>query len=161
MRKFFIILMALAVTACSKEMSLGVPEDFVVDWQPVTLSIIASDTAGNDIISPSLSDVSITYLGKTYRLQKSRAYNASIQGLFVQKFQMTDILGHLHEYRILFGEIDGALDMDEDLILTWDDGTKYTIHYHCSEHIYGPAPQCTRKWTLNGVETELPILIIK
>lgn len=160
-RIFFILACVLAAVSCAKGDPQDVPRDYVVDWAPVTLSIIVSDAQGNDLVNPSLTDISISFQGKTYSYPDGKGQATTPHGLFVQKYQMTDRNGHLHQYRLLFGDIDGALDMDEDLILTWNDGTEYTIHYHCSEHIPGPTPRCTRKWTLNGVDTYIPILIIK
>lgn len=123
-------------------------KDYVVEWTPVVLSVIACDKDGNDLLGPETKGITITFRGTEYEL-------------FLQKYQMLDDFGNLHRYRLVFGEIDGAEDMDEDLVLTWNDGEKYTIHYHCSEHVGGAYPHCTRLWMLNGIPCELPILIIK
>ena len=55
-------------------------------------------------------------------------------------------------YQLVFGEIDGAADMDEDLILNWPDGSEDVIHYHCSDHREGRNAKCNRSWKLNGKE---------
>ena len=53
-------------------------------------------------------------------------------------------------YRLNFGEIDGADDMDEDILLQWPDGSRDVIHYHCGNHRYGKNFGCDRSWKLNG-----------
>ena len=57
-------------------------------------------------------------------------------------------------YYLVFGEIDGASDMDEDIVLCWPDGSKDEIHYHCSDHRIWPEPKCNRSWKLNGENHE-------
>ena len=54
------------------------------------------------------------------------------------------------KYRLYFGEIDGADDMDEDIVLQWPDGSRDVIHYHCGNHHYGKNPSCDRSWKVNG-----------
>ncbi|MBO4656553.1 MAG: hypothetical protein J5639_02150 [Bacteroidales bacterium] len=44
--------------------------------------------------------------------------------------------------------------MDEDIVLKWPDGSKDTIHYHCSDHTSRPPIECNRWLKLNGVSHE-------
>lgn len=99
--------------------------------------------------------MTLTYKGETYTVKdwnekynevQTRAYLARLYGLYAQK----DYDTYPVQYRLEFGEIDGAADMDEDIILNWPDGSTDTIHYHCSDHKEGKNPKCKRSWKLNG-----------
>lgn len=76
--------------------------------------------------------------------EETKTYLARIYGLFA--VPTTDKQG----YYLQFGEIDGAADMDTDIVLNWPDGSEDTIHYHCSDHREGRHPKCSRSWKLNG-----------
>lgn len=98
-------------------------------------------------------------------LLKSRIYSARFgsfgsfkeKGLTMRKILLAvpqyEINGKT-VYRLVFGEIDGAADMDEDIVLNWPDGSKDVTHYHCSDHREGRHPKCNRSWELNGSEHE-------
>lgn len=144
----------LSVCACDKAFS----EDYIVDWYPVTINIIATDEAGNSVISPEMPGMSLRFQGTSYTVKPweeyykvpTKAYRAVISGLFAKPV----IENGLAQYILWFGEIDGAADMDEDIVLTWPDGSTDTIHYHCSDHKEGKHPTCKRRWKLNGHEFE-------
>ena len=132
----------------------------IVDWTPVSVYIEATDAAGNSIISPVMPGMSLTFKGETYTVQQAREYPEIVQtkaylpvmfGLVAEKVSGTD---ELPVYRLVFGEIDGAADMDEDIELNWPDGSKDVIHYHCSNHREWPEPDCDRSWKLNGKKHE-------
>lgn len=53
-------------------------------------------------------------------------------------------------FQLYFGEIDGADSMDEELVITWPDGTKNFIYYHCSDHHGGKHATCNRWFKLDG-----------
>jgi len=57
-------------------------------------------------------------------------------------------------YTLKFGEIDGAADLDEDLVITWSDGSTDTIHYHCSNHREKPSPECSRYFSIGSTKSE-------
>ena len=150
---------------------------WIVDWAPVEIYITATDDDGNSIISPEMQGMSLTFKGVTYNVQDSnvpghdenlscnvpdtdevakvsyreepetKAYLAILYGLKVEPYAEKE---GVTEYRLKFGEIDGAADMDEDIVLRWPDGSSDTIHYHCSNHREGPNPKCNRSWKLNG-----------
>lgn len=102
--------------------------------------------------------MTLTFKGETYTVKdwkefsrlQTRAYLAILYGLFAQPYNESDGKA---SFRLYFGEIDGAKDMDEDIVLKWPDGSSDTIHYHCSDHynkgrgIIG----CDRSWKLNGI----------
>ncbi len=131
-------------------------ESPIVDWSPVNIYIYASDSAGQSIIQPDMPGMALTFKGETYTVRDSRTPNNSIHtraympvmyGLYVEA---VDTTANPKEYRLCFGEIDGAADMDEDIVLQWPDGSRDTIHYHCSNHREWPEPRCKRSWKLNG-----------
>ena len=148
------ILMAaglFAATSC--EEVLG--EDWIVDWAPVNVYIEAFDADGNSIISPEMPGMSLTFKGETYTVKevgepsqiRTKAYLAIMEGLLaVPQYEVDGKT----VYHLVFGEIDGAADMDEDLVLNWPDGSEDVIRYHCSDHREGENPKCNRSWKLNG-----------
>ena len=131
--------------------------DWIVDWAPVNVYIYATDSTGNSIIGPEMPGMSLTFKNETYTVRNwyhkfdsliyTRAYLAVIDGLYAEPYyDDNDSL----LYRLSFGEIDGAADMDEDITLNWPDGSTDVIHYHCSDHKEGKNPKCNRSWKLNG-----------
>jgi len=158
MRKTLLGLLALAAfltTGCEK--ILG--GDWIVDWAPVNVYIEAQDADGNYIISPDMPGMTLTFKGVTYTVKgvenqedvQTKAYLAIMEGLIAHPWMEVD--GET-VYRLVFGEIDGAADMDEDLVLNWPDGSVDVIHYHCSDHREGRIPKCNRSWKLNGEKHE-------
>ena len=134
-------------------------DDWVVDWYPVNVYIEAVDAEGNSIISPDMPGMTLTFKGETYTVKevenreevRTKAYLAIMEGLIAQPTMEVD---GKTVYRLVFGEIDGAADMDEDLVLNWPDGSRDVIHYHCSDHREGRNPKCNRSWKLNGQKHE-------
>lgn len=145
-----LLLTAAVATGC--EMLGG---GLIVDWTPVELFIEAVDADGKSIISPEMPGMTLTYKGETYTVQDpkmresapTRAYLAILYGLVARPVNQAD---QNSEYHLCFGEIDGAADMDEDILLHWPDGSEDVIHYHCSNHREWPEPKCNRNWKLNG-----------
>lgn len=133
------------------------------DWYPVSVFLKVTDSRGTDLFDPENPDnmidgTTITFQGqtyeasreKTYLYQDTKEYFAIVYGLFLTK----DSLYYPDKrdgYSLRFYEIDGALDMDEDLVVTLPDGTTGTIHYHCSNHNYRKGT-CDRIWKFNGEE---------
>lgn len=131
------------------------PGLYIVDWTPVDLYIYAEDANGNSIVSPDMPGMKLTFKGETFTVRdkdqvmdsmRTRAYMATLFGLCAERYSETDSTA----YRLYFGEIDGAADMDEDIVLNWPDGSTDVIHYHCSDHREGKNPKCNRSWKLNG-----------
>lgn len=151
MKKILIAALSLLLlTGCEE-----IVDDYIVDWAPVNIYIYATDSVGNSIIQPEMPGMSLTYKGETYTVKdwnekvnqiQTRAYLAILHGLYAQQ----DYNSYRNEYRLVFGEIDGAADMDEDITLNWPDGSTDVIHYHCSDHKEGRNPKCNRSWKLNG-----------
>ena len=146
----------LLATGCEKIEIFQEEEDLLVDWTPVVIYISATDDDGKSIISPDMPGMTLTFKGETYTVKdweefptfQTRAYLAVLHGLFAQPLNVSD--GNA-SYRLYFGDIDGAKDMDEDIVLKWPDGSSDTIHYHCSDHyVKGRNIGCNRSWMLNG-----------
>ncbi len=126
--------------------------DVIVDWAPVKIYIEAVDADNHSIISSEMPGMSLTFRGTEYTVKteaeaETRAYLARMKGLIAvpQQTESGDTV-----YQLVFGEIDGAEDMEEDITLTWPDGSTDVIHYHCSDHKEGRHPSCDRSWKLNG-----------
>ena len=140
-RLFVMMLVSILVASCR---GLG---DYIVDWTPVNIIIEAVDSDGNSIISPEIPGMSLTFKGETYTVKPdetgTKAYFAVMNGLVARQKQDGT-------YNLVFGQIDGAEDMDEDILLHWPDGSEDVIHYHCSDHRKWPTIKCNRSWKLNG-----------
>lgn len=140
----------LSVSSCEKVIG-----GWIVDWAPVNIYMEAVDAEGHSIISPEMPGMTLTFKGETYSVQdaeswdnaQTKAYLAIMEGLVAVPYMEEN--GET-VYRLKFGEIDGAADMDEDIVLNWPDGSQDTIHYHCSDHREGRNPRCNRSWKLNG-----------
>ncbi len=129
----------------------------IVDWYPVNITIYATDSSGNSIIQPQMPGMSLTFKGQEYTVTErhmwydsilnTRAYMPVMYGLYPESYYNDgDTVKH---YRLIFGEIDGAADMDEDITLKWPNGTTDVIRYHCSDH-NGRKLTVKRSWKLNG-----------
>lgn len=158
MRKILIAILAFS-TAITTGCENIFGDDWVVDWAPVNVYIEAVDADGNSIISPEMPGMTLTFKGETYTVKgadeqehiQTKAYLAIMEGLIAQPTMEVD---GKTIYRLVFGEISGSADMDEDLVLNWPDGSKDVIHYHCSDHRERPSPKCNRSWKLNGKKHE-------
>ena len=150
----FVTLLAgmLAVSSCADPLG----GDWIVDWAPVNVYIEAVDAEGHSVIAPEMPGMTLTFKGVTYEVVdaekvQTKAYLAVMEGLLaVPKYEQDGET----IYQLVFGEIDGAADMDEDLVLSWPDGSRDVIHYHCSNHREGRHPTCDRSWKLNGKKHE-------
>ena len=161
MRKMFYGILALAGLVFATSCEGIIPGGLIVDWTPVEITIEAYDAAGNSIISPEMPGMTLTFKGTTYEVTdpasqreeyQTKAYMAIMGGLQAHPFQGDQ--GEIVKYILWFGEIDGASDMDEDIVLNWPDGSEDTIHYHCGNHREWPEPKCDRSWKLNGKKHE-------
>jgi len=145
-------------------------EDYIVDWAPVSLVLKVTDSDGNDLLDLTrdeniLKGTSVSYKGVDYPVRtefcdkyhdaqtssvETKAYLATMYGLYLVSSSMTGYASYGKGYSLIFGEIDGASDMDEDIVISWPNGQTSTIHYHCSDHREGKNPKCNRYYTLDG-----------
>lgn len=128
---------------------------YIVDWYPVNITIEAVDDNGNSIIEPVMPGMTLTFQGETYEVRGAEEYAYPVTKTYLPIMRgllavPKENSGEQPIYRLIFGEIDGGADMDEEIVLSWPDGTKDIIQYHCSNHREWPSPKCDRKWKLNG-----------
>ena len=179
---FCILALALMTVACAE---IGDPEGLdrpIVDWYPVNVILLVQDKDGNDLLNPSLSGnyfegASITFKGENHEARRlepgeywsaipTKAYLARIKGFRLVYETLTISGKQENRWFLVFGEIDGALDMDEDLVVTWPSGETDTIHYHCSDHRVVKENgewiiDCKRSWKLNGKDATNPFSLVK
>ena len=147
------LILLMSVSACDDN------EGRIVDWAPVSISLTVTDSNnGSDLLNPQnnsniLDGTSLTFKEKTYEVsydfinhfEGSKAYMPTMYGL---QFDTVRTNGNVL-CRLLFGEIDGGADMDEDLVINWGDGTTDVINYKCSNHNERKL-SCKREWKVNG-----------
>lgn len=154
-------------------------EDLIIDWYPVNIRIQVADADGKSLLDPEnpaniLEGVTATFQGETYSVDTSKykewknkkdavatpsgnagtkAYLATFYGVLLLNDQMFvyENAPAGNDFYLNIGEIDGAEDMDEDIVITWPDGTSDTINYRCWDHDYKKAT-CKRTFALNGKE---------
>jgi len=139
-------------------------------WSPVIAHFKIVDAKGNDLLDPDNPDnvadkLTLTFKGETYRARfipgfdenkSSFATGDEKYGLVIGKFSLR-WNGMPGGYWLYFGAIDGKADMDEDLVLSIEGKNQWTIHYHCSDHVYDydeDFPSCDRSWTMDGKTTD-------
>jgi len=156
----------------------------LVDWYPVNLILIVEDKDGNDMLDPTragnyASGTTISYKGETYGVYTlqpgeawsqapTKAYLARMKGLRLAQdnLQLSETEKR-YGYFLVFGQIDGALDLEEDLVVKWNDGTEDVIHYSCSDHKVEKQKdgtwliECQRSWQLNKNATTNPVWFVK
>ena len=165
------ILLTVSFTGCEKLGGNGGGGDWIVDWVPVSLFLRVVDEEGADLLDPENPDnlidgTSITFKGKTYSASRqwyeagrpfempaTKAILAQLYGLFLINGEIFNTHSETAGFSLIFGEIDGALDMDEDLVVTLPNGITGTIHYHCSNHNERKL-SCDRSWKFNGAKHE-------
>lgn len=133
-------------------------EDYIVDWAPVSLYIYVTNEAGESIVEPEMPGLTLTYRGETFEVLppewetefygKTRAYMPMMYGLVFQKGSYYSKEKDAPN-RLMFGELDGGHALDEDIVLTWPDGSTNTIHYHCGNHNERKLKR-TIRWELDG-----------
>ena len=145
-------LLMMSFTGCEKLGGNGGGGDWIVDWAPVSIFLRVVDAEGTDLLNPEnpnnvIDGTSITFKGNTYNASRqwyetgnpfemptTKAIFAPLYGLFLVNGEMFSNHSETAGFCLFFGEIDGAIDMDEDLEVTLSNGMTGTIHYHCSNH---------------------------
>lgn len=165
------ILLTVSFTGCEKLGGNGGGGDWIVDWVPVSLFLRVVDEGGKDLLDPEnpnnlIDGTSITFKGNTYSASRqwyeagrpyempaTKAILAQLYGLFLVNGEMFFMNSNTAGFSLFFGEIDGARDMDEDLMVNLPNGMTGTIHYHCSNHNERKL-SCDRSWKFNGAKHE-------
>ena len=176
----YCLLLALILPAgCSGGDDLDYP---IVDWYPVNVILLVQDKAGNDLLDPNLSDnyfegATISFQGITHEARRleegeywaaipTKEYLARMKGFRLVHETLTISDKQEKRWFLVFGEIDGAKDMDEDLVVTWPSGQTDIIHYHCSDHKIEKKKgewniDCQRSWKLNSQDAQNPFRLVK
>ena len=184
---FSLALFILLISGCStidQEPETDYRDYPIVDWYPVNLIVTVQDKQGNDLLDPARSGnyfegTTISFKGTTYdaRLLEAgeywakaptKAYFAKMKGLRLVHDQLYFSETEIRTcYFLVFGQIDGAADMDENLVITWPNGKQDTFHYHCSDHKIEKQKDgswdidCQRYWKLNNKKASNPFSLVK
>lgn len=178
MKKYFWMLCvalmgAVTLTSC-KDSDDDDDSDWITDWAPVELLFIVEDQSGNPWPTEqgigALGDMKVEFDGKEYPLRfrwiekgfpfcsteydeggASRMLMPKPFGLQLFRSKWLDFVHSYPEYIFYWGQIDGAKDYDEDIVLTLPNGQVHNIHYHCSDHTSGKFADCVRWFEYNGV----------
>ena len=150
MRKVLVLIMSTVLMVSLTGCEIG--EGVEVDWAPVSIFLRVVDAEGTDLLNPEnpnnvIDGTSIIFKGNTYNASRqwyetgnpfempaTKAIFAPLYGLFLVNGEMFSNHSETAGFSLFFGEIDGAIDMDEDLVVTLSNGMTGTIHYHCSNH---------------------------
>ncbi|MGN0201525.1 MAG: hypothetical protein ACI399_01290 [Candidatus Cryptobacteroides sp.] len=170
-----ISIVAVTLSACSEVFGW----DYEVDWAPVILDISVEDQYGNDLLNPEypgniVEGSSITFQGTEYDAvcdlyeqfagsgsetdenpeegnSGTKAYIPRMGGFILMNGEMSGN-SSIKGFFMRFGEIDGAADLDEKLVIKWGDGSRDEIRYVCKNHKEGRNPSCNRYFYLNGTQ---------
>ena len=169
MRKVLVLIMSTVLMVSLTGCEIG--EGVEVDWAPVSIFLRVVDSEGTDLLNPEnpnnvIDGTSITFKGNTYNASRhwyetgnpfempaTKAIFAPLYCLFLVNGEMFSNHSETAGFSLFFGEIDGAIDMDEDLVVTLSNGMTGTIHYHCSNHNERKL-RCDRSWKFNGAKHE-------
>lgn len=169
MRKVLVLIMSTVLMVSLTGCEIG--EGVEVDWAPVSIFLRVVDSEGTDLLNPEnpnnvIDGTSITFKGNTYNASRqwyetrnpfempaTKAIFAPLYGLFLVNGEMFSNHSETAGFSLFFCEIDGAIDMDEDLVVTLSNGMTGTIHYHCSNHNERKL-RCDRSWKFNGAKHE-------
>jgi len=182
------LLLLLAVmllpAGCSEGGILPDPDYPIVDWYPVNVVMTVQDRYGNDLLDPTREDAlvhgtTLTFKGEKFGVQSN--LNAPSVSMPSTKYYLARIKGlllchglvQLSEtetrtcYYLVFGELDGAKEYDDDLTVRWADGSEDVIHYYCANHSIKKNADgtwditCDRSWKLNKKEADPPFQFVK
>ena len=177
------LLAAILLTACNpfENSHTDTP---IVDWYPVNVFITVHDSAGNDLLDPTregafVHGTVLTFLGQKYGVESNlnyasvsmaptKAYLARMRGLLLNYGEVAYSETEKRTcYYLSFGEIDGAKDFDDDLLIKWPDGSEDVIHYYCADHKVEKQKDgtwlidCKRSWQLNKQAATTPFRLVK
>lgn len=151
------IIAAMCISIAAIFCATGCTELRCVDWSPVEVVIFVPDSDGNDLLDPSsdafIGDkIKISWKGEDYAWhEETKAYEATFYGL---RISLNEYYGR---YNVVFGELPGEKDYDDDFIISFPDGSASTIHY--DRKVNERTISARKKWYLDGERVDLPIVI--
>lgn len=122
-------------------------EVYEYDYYPIVLNVYVTDSSEtHNFFAENINDYAsktiLNYRDKNFVLNGlSKTYMPHFRGLFVDT---TDKVPHL-----VFGELDGAREYDDNFVLSFPDGTSDTIHL---KRVHNGGMNVVDQWTLNGKE---------
>ena len=156
MKRIAFLLLAIHVTMLS-----GCKKDDgttkIWDINPVTVSVTATDTQGNDLLNPQtpgaleVGKIKALYKGEEYacdeKLAASKAVLPCFYGLKTEKSALGICL-------LRFGELEGAQSYtNESVTIIWPDGSSDQISFNRDFRWKANGdPEIKEKWFLNGSE---------
>ena len=182
---FLLLLALMLLPAGCTEGGILPDDDYpIVDWYPVNVILTVQDRNGNDLLDPSREDTfahgtTLTFKGEKYGVQSNlnggsvsqaptKMYLARMRGLLLEQGQVWFSETEQRTcYYLVFGEIDGAKDFDDDLVVKWPDGSEDVIHYYCADHKVKRKADgswdisCDRSWKLNKKAATTPFQFVK
>ena len=130
-----------------------------ITWNDVMLEISLQDTFGNELFNPEDQAhfigeeiVGLEFQGKLYSLESKLAKEDKMLRLFIN-----ETISKRHY--LTFGPLDGALDMDETMLVKFTGNQEWEIRYICSDH-NETTLSCQRKWFFNGDRASNPIRLV-
>lgn len=120
----FLMILAIAFNSCQKEEDNQ--KDLIIDWYPLNLTINLKNPKGENLANPQsevffAKNAKANFQGKDYEISYSlqKAYYAPTEFFITQEGENS---------KIVFGKIMGHKDYDDDITITWENGTKDVIH---------------------------------
>lgn len=119
----FLMILAFAFNSCQKENN---EEEVIIDWYPLEVTINLKNQKGENLANPQsqvffAKNAKANFQGKDYQITYSlqKAYYAPTEFYITQEGENS---------KIVFGEIMGHREYDDDITITWGNGTKDIIH---------------------------------
>ena len=163
-RLFLLCITLLCFSSCEKfiDTALSIFDPPIWDISPVVVVFEVRNSNGENLFDESTdsswlnTSFSATFEGETYTYPyvETKEYYAYLRGLYLQPYSQTP--------RLEFGELDGTVERNSDLVITWPDGTQDVINIKRSFRwkLNGdPDGKTTLK--LNGETTSNPIQLVK
>ena len=171
-----IISMATAFSSC--DFFKVDPGEQVWDVAPILIQFEVKDMDGKNLVKPDRKGLingkrvkaiwqeTEYYLDSADTAVETKAYKPYFIGLATHDVISSETNYEVYPYKytlgIVFGELDGAKDYDNDLVIDWGDGKKDIFHIY-RKFEWGPngEPQVDGRITLNGEEYFRTPVIVK
>ena len=163
-RLFLLCITLLCISSCEKfiDTAISIFDSRIWDISPVVVVFEVKNSNGENLFDESTegnwlnTSFSATFEGETYTYPyvETKEYYAQLRGLYLHRYSEIP--------RLEFGELDGTVERNSDLVITWPDGTqdvisiKRTFRWKLNGD---PDGKTTLK--LNGETTSNPIQLVK